>query len=299
MLMPSLILAQSPELLAPEDSAQDVSISPELQWSEVAGAASYDIEVSNDEAFNQIYREKTGITDTQYDLKAGLVYSGQFYWRVRSRDQSGDAGQWSDTSVFTVVSYPDPPSLVSPKKQATGESLTPTFEWSEEKGVESYDLQIALDEDFDEVQFEATKLTTTKFKPEDSLDYGQKYYWRVLIRIYARGTAGASETRTFETVEDNPSSVGESNPVEWHVQNVPNPFSGTTQIRYSLPKSTHVTVTIYDGQGRQVAVLADEKQKQGEHMINFDGGNHGSGILFYRLRAGDYQETKKMMIKDF
>jgi D-alanyl-D-alanine carboxypeptidase len=79
-------------------------------------------------------------------------------------------------------------------------------------------------------------------------------------------------------------------------QNYPNPFNPSTTIKYELPKSSQVTLSVYDILGRQVSVLVNEKGDAGLHEVKFDGSNLASGVYFYRLAAGDFVQTKRLML---
>lgn len=83
-------------------------------------------------------------------------------------------------------------------------------------------------------------------------------------------------------------------------QNYPNPFNPATVIGYQLPVAVDVTLKVYDVLGREVAALVDEFKVAGYHEVEFQSaiGNkqYASGIYYYRLRAGDYVQTKKMLL---
>ena len=79
-------------------------------------------------------------------------------------------------------------------------------------------------------------------------------------------------------------------------QNYPNPFNPSTVITYSLPVSSHVILKIYDVLGREVRTLVDEKQNGGSHNVIFQGADLPTGVYFYRLQAGAYSETKKLLL---
>ncbi len=84
-------------------------------------------------------------------------------------------------------------------------------------------------------------------------------------------------------------------------QNYPNPFNPETQIRYDLPVSGHVKLSIYNILGQRVKVLVDEIQDAGHKSVIWDGKDNGdkevaSGIYFYKIRAENYQKTKKMVL---
>jgi hypothetical protein len=79
-------------------------------------------------------------------------------------------------------------------------------------------------------------------------------------------------------------------------QNYPNPFNPTTQIQYALPKSGRATLKIYDMAGREVATLVDQYQTAGEFTVTFNATQLATGVYFYRLNAGDYNEVKRMTL---
>ncbi len=79
-------------------------------------------------------------------------------------------------------------------------------------------------------------------------------------------------------------------------QNYPNPFNPTTNIRFTVPKEGHVTLKIFDISGKEVATYLDSYINAGIYNAPFDGSQLTSGIYFYRLTAGDFVETKKMML---
>jgi hypothetical protein len=79
-------------------------------------------------------------------------------------------------------------------------------------------------------------------------------------------------------------------------QNYPNPFNPSTQIRYELAADAKVVLDVYDAFGRLVARLVDELQGAGLHEVPFDGGGLASGLYFYRLQAGSYTATKKLLL---
>ena len=79
-------------------------------------------------------------------------------------------------------------------------------------------------------------------------------------------------------------------------QNHPNPFNPVTTISYSLPVSGEVTLIIYNLLGEEVARLVDGFQQAGEYRLSWNASNVSSGIYFYRLSAGNYTETKKMVL---
>ncbi len=80
-------------------------------------------------------------------------------------------------------------------------------------------------------------------------------------------------------------------------QNYPNPFNPSTEISYSIPNNSFVTLKIYNSIGQLVEELVNNEFKNaGHYSINFDGSNLASGIYFYSLEAGNFKNVMKMVL---
>ncbi|TFB13642.1 T9SS type A sorting domain-containing protein [Candidatus Marinimicrobia bacterium MT.SAG.4] len=79
-------------------------------------------------------------------------------------------------------------------------------------------------------------------------------------------------------------------------RNYPNPFNPITTIDYSLPEQTQLKISVYDLSGKEVDVLFDGFQEAGIHEVFWNASNVSSGIYFYRLQAGDFVQTRKMVL---
>src|SRR4030095_10294387 len=87
-------------------------------------------------------------------------------------------------------------------------------------------------------------------------------------------------------------------------QNYPNPFNTTTNIKFDLPKSGFVKITVYDLLGREVTQLLNQQLQAGSYNVDWDGSNYSSGVYFYKLVVGEntssgelnYSESKKMIL---
>jgi hypothetical protein len=80
------------------------------------------------------------------------------------------------------------------------------------------------------------------------------------------------------------------------LQNYPNPFNPATKIQFSLPELKDVRLVIFDIIGREIASLVNEQLKPGNYEVDWDGTNYSSGVYYYKLMAGSYIETKKMIL---
>ena len=79
-------------------------------------------------------------------------------------------------------------------------------------------------------------------------------------------------------------------------RNYPNPFNGTTNITYYLPENTKVKITVHNTLGQEVSLLCDETKEKGSHSIRFNPEKLSSGIYFFRMDAGKYSKTNKMVL---
>jgi hypothetical protein len=79
-------------------------------------------------------------------------------------------------------------------------------------------------------------------------------------------------------------------------QNFPNPFSQTTLIRFIVASASHVTITVYDLLGKKVSVVYDGDRPAGPYEVTFSSAGIASGVYFYRMQAGDFESTRKMLV---
>ncbi|KUG25452.1 hypothetical protein ASZ90_004728 [hydrocarbon metagenome] len=86
-------------------------------------------------------------------------------------------------------------------------------------------------------------------------------------------------------------------PVDFSLkQNYPNPFNPSTTIEYSIPSRNHVTLKVYDVLGKEVTTLVSDTKPSGNYQVSFDANNLSSGVYFYRIIAGNFQEVRKMIL---
>jgi hypothetical protein len=106
----------------------------------------------------------------------------------------------------------------------------------------------------------------------------------------------------FDSTGTNITPVSNNVPDEFSLkQNYPNPFNPSTKITFDVPKlngisSNHVTLKIFDVAGHEIASLLDEDLLAGSYEIEWSAGGHPSGVYFYKLQAGGFTMTKKMIL---
>ena len=90
---------------------------------------------------------------------------------------------------------------------------------------------------------------------------------------------------------------GNINPKNFSLsQNYPNPFNPQTTIEYSLPKASHVVITVYNTRGQLVKTLFNGQKQAGSYRIIWDGNENPAGIYFLHFQAGDFNQTIKMVL---
>jgi N-acetylneuraminic acid mutarotase len=123
------------------------------------------------------------------------------------------------------------------------------------------------------------------------------------VRLYVPGGYNGVGVPNFDYLGCGPSLVGITPKINTELpnvfelkQNYPNPFNPLTQITFSLPKASYVDLRVYDMLGREVALLINQPFEAGSYTTEFDGTKFASGVYFYTLRAGDFTDTKKMVL---
>jgi len=123
--------------------------------------------------------------------------------------------------------------------------------------------------------------------------------------VYVTGVSENTQTfdwRQYTTIKYNaskPVSVAEDRrlPATYFLgQNYPNPFNPLTTIAYELPEVAHVTIQVFDVLGEKVATLVDEPQSPGEHAVQWHAAGSPTGVYFYRMTAGRFQQTRKFLL---
>jgi hypothetical protein len=94
-------------------------------------------------------------------------------------------------------------------------------------------------------------------------------------------------------VDDSPATLVDGFELR---QNYPNPFNPTTTIEYSIPELTPVKLQVFDMTGRTITTLVNGMRPAGTHVVQFEASDLASGLLFYKLSAGDRHAMQKMML---
>lgn len=128
---------------------------------------------------------------------------------------------------------------------------------------------------------------------------GEKKFHSVVIKKNSEGKF-VGELYFDDLQVGTPVGVEEnelSSPIKYTLeQNYPNPFNPSTSIQYSVPGSEFVSLKVYDILGNEVATLVNEQKQAGNYKVNFDAKNLSSGVYFYSIRTGQFNQIRKMIL---
>jgi Secretion system C-terminal sorting domain/Glucose / Sorbosone dehydrogenase len=162
-----------------------------------------------------------------------------------------------------------------------------------EPGEDLFHIKLNKIEAEDRYEVEVTRIAQGFSGPVDAVLIGNK--------IYAIETGSGSSIWEI-TLPSNTTSVKNvnKNPLQFSLeQNYPNPFNPVTKIKFTIPAGSlhlHLTLKVYDVLGNEIATLVNEQKPSGSYAVEFNGSNFASGLYLYRLAAGNFSSTKKMII---
>ena len=124
----------------------------------------------------------------------------------------------------------------------------------------------------------------------------------VYLKFVGSGSGELFRLQSFQFITNSKPTAINSRPENnlprrfYLEQNYPNPFNPVTRIKYSVPKTSYLTIKVYDVMGREVATVFDGVQQAGNYTAILDGSNLTSGIYFYKMETNGFVETKKLVL---
>jgi len=236
-----------------------------------------------------------------------LIPGATYYWQVRSRlTLNNDVfSSWSMIASFSTAAGASSvvPLVVSPNYGQPINNTSAILTWDIPVPTEThlkYDLQYSKNANFTNA---VTKSNLTNAAMQVvGLDANSTYYWRVLSKNDLGSISSYSATGSFKTSGATAVEDKEIVPTQFELsQNYPNPFNPTTKITYALPQNSFVNIKVYDMLGREVKSLVNNDMLAGNHSVEWNGldnsGNKvASGAYIYRITAGNFVSTKKMVL---
>lgn len=222
---------------------------------------------------------------------------------LRVENGAGYVDQEYAIQVANVNDPPSLPSLVSPVSDTTlnfiGSNPEIHFSWME-----------ATDPDLDTLRYtlEIDTVSTFTAPASQSISVGrsttvlrafprrtQEYFWRVKVSDGTLSSTTIFRSLSIAFIQPVVEETGKTSESMLQ-QNFPNPFNPSTSIKYTIPKSGHVRLVVFNLLGQEVAVIYEGVQTAGTYEFEFKIGELPSGIYFYRIQAPDFVETKKMIV---
>ncbi|MFP4369951.1 MAG: fibronectin type III domain-containing protein [Candidatus Kapaibacterium sp.] len=265
-----------PVLLYPDNGEVMLPLTLTLDWSDAERADFYELQVSDDPAFQTVIvnvTESAGLTESEYALNNLENYTN-YLWRVRSVNDSGKSA-WTDIHQFRTIAIPpdDAPQLTEPEDGTELQKLRATFRWNDVPGATAYKLELATDESFSNIVFSDPNIFLG-FKVYSQLDPVLTYYWRV--RAFNEAGEGPwSEPFEFSTFD--PAPVYERFTDRKDIKVYPNPAANRAELTFDLKKTGRINIYLYDAEGNLSGILYEGIANEGNNSIKLDLNAYSSG----------------------
>jgi photosystem II stability/assembly factor-like uncharacterized protein len=245
-----------------------------------------------------VYRSTDGGDSWQYvseDIPLLPVWDFDYAeYGTYAKLRVGTYGRSAYETELEILQLPSAPTLIYPIDSTVIDSDSVLFVWQQSQPeVTEYWLELDTTDQFSAPVFSDSTITDTTYL-YSALQVNRNYWWKIKAFNFA-GWGDFSEVRTFTT---NIVSVeNEEIPIEYTLeQNYPNPFNPITMIRYSVSGKSNVSLKIFNPLGEEIELLFDETKEAGTYEAVWNAQGLPSGIYFYKMKSGNFVETKKMVL---
>ena len=266
-----------------------------LTWIASLRADGYYLDISTSPSFTSFisdYSNKDLGNVTTFGI-TGLSDNTTYYIRLRAYNSYG-----TSTNSNTVTALTPMIPIGTPAATAATSITTTSFNanWNSVSGAIGYCLDVSNDNGFtscvssynDRDVLNVTSYSVTGLTPNTP------HYYRV--RAYNSGGTSSNSniiSVTLVDIKENADLI----PTEFKLnQNYPNPFNPSTKIQFSIPKEVMVRLSIYNTIGQEVSKLVNQELGVGTYSVDFDATELPNGIYFYKIQAGEFTQTKKMIL---
>jgi len=290
----SLVYSQfpsSPILVEPPPKTSVVSLTPTLSWKAVDGADCYFIFITTDTNLSATL-ETCMTTVPNYSVpEKTLITDEVYYWYVKAHNSYG-WGEASPYFSFRTISTSISGCIVNLQNQVIDLTLSENLPSNQANilinRLNQAIIQLNLNHNF----YAALNMGLFKLRV---------FILRIsdVISVDAANSLNYSADGVIDLIQDLNKII--HNPVlpakEFSLlQNYPNPFNPLTTIEYTIPENSVVSLKIYDILGKEVASLVNKFQNQGSYIVNWNASQFSSGVYIYKLTAGNFSDTKKMVL---
>lgn len=285
-----------PKLMAPASMVAGLDTPVTLRWTRPVGATSFHLQVGGDSTFTSGIIHQDYPTADTFAVLHSLSFLTSYWWHVNAYNPSTGVSAYSPAWKFsTGLSLPGVVVLVDPPQNAVVNADTLRLRWSSTGPfVDKYWMEYSIDSAF--IVKATDSLLTDTTTVLRSMAKNIEYYWRVRAHNLTGWGPYSSRghfVRSALSVDD----LAHGMPGDWVLkQNYPNPFNPSTTIMFGLPVRARVRLVVYNPLGEEVAELTNADLEAGYHTVTFDASGLSSGVYLYRMQAGSYLETKKLLL---
>lgn len=279
-----------PVLVSPANGVTNAPLSFIIRWKKDRYTVNYHLQVALDSSFSSFLMNDSTLTDT-LKLLQGLTDGTAYHWRVSGSNIAGTSSFSQAWKFTTRMHSPDSLSVTAiPGRIAE-------LRWSDRSSSEmNYVIERkAGDASLPGVFTQIATLPANTTSYRDSVS-GDTVVYTYRVKAFNQSAASAysnAVTTTLLTSADDESGIPEEYALH---QNYPNPFNPSTRIKYQIPVSGHVTVRVYSITGALTATLTDEYKDAGYYTVTFDAAVFSSGVYLVRIQAGEFNQTRKMLL---
>jgi hypothetical protein len=298
-----------PYVVAPTGGITIYNTYTTLYWYVIGDATSIDLyKIKWSRTSNWSLSDSTTASDQTVDI-SNLVPGATYWWKVYASTNGGTSWGTASNPVGRFVVAPSATSSIvpivgSPVNYTPINSTAAMLSWFTPSKTETqlkYNLEYSADEDFNN-SIIVPDISNQSYNL-DGLKNNTTYFWRVTSKTPEGETSGYSNIGSFK-VEDGltPVQTDFILPDKFDLeQNYPNPFNPVTRITYTIPENSFVSLKIYDMLGREVKTLVNQNMNAGRISVDWNGDDNSgvkvsSGVYIYKITAGSFVSSKKMML---
>lgn len=277
-------------LISPLNGAL-TDIAPLMEWTDLVGVHTYEIELSTSESFSSTIHALA--VNNYLQLSQKLETNSDYYWRVRPVYTNNNPGEWSAVGTFKTIPAQYPLSLISPGDNDTDVPIPVTFEW-QNIHAPYYIFQLSPSPDFEMSSID-TILYTNSFSA-DEINNHTEYFWRVGYSMNDQVIWANYFSFTTETV----TGIDEADPVIAYAYCRPNPFRDRTEVVFSTTSETPGKIIISNVLGVPVFEANAKITGSREQIVEWDtsakGGQLPPGVYFARIKVGTTEKSLRMVL---
>jgi uncharacterized protein YjdB len=285
----SLLAPTAPELVSPVQSALLKATNVDFEWKSVDTAEKYQIQVSKFSNFSQaIVVNNSAVIGNTINITT-LEPDQAYFWRVRAINAAGSS-PYSAVWLFKTEPLPPlaTPLLISPENGIKLDTTSVNFNWEIVDEAENYQLEVSKDSTFQEGLMQYKELSYTNYIL-DSLERGEKYFWRV--QANGKRPSNQSETWSFTIEEDQAVLLAKSAPVK--IKTFPNPFDEVLHLEFSRNIEGEVIISIMDSNG--ITVFEETVTDINESISLHIPSDWPKGVYVIRVQGFGLFESKKII----